>query len=159
MKVCDWAILRLHKSYLISSSTRVTKKLTQRYLGPFRIEEKVGCLAYRLAIPNDWRIHPVLSVAQLEPTPEPFNNLFWHLHLYHPPTVFVDGDFDTLKSFEIDHLLNKRMIKRDKGLIIEYLVCWTGYCPEWDRWYNVKNLDNAVELVRKYEEGLAQRGR
>ena len=35
MKVGDWAMLRLHKGYSIPSSAGVTKKLTQKYVGPF----------------------------------------------------------------------------------------------------------------------------
>ena len=159
MKVGDWAMLRLHQGYSIPSSAGVTKKLTQQYVGPFRIIERVGRLAYKLKIPDDWRIHPVFLVAQLEPALEPSNNPFRHLHPHYLPSVFVDGDTDNLKSFEIDRLLNKRTIKRGKGLTIEYLIRWTGYSPEWVRWYNVKILDNAAELVREYEEGLAQRGR
>lgn len=37
MKVGDWAMLKLHKGYLIPFSVGVTKKLTQQYVGPFRI--------------------------------------------------------------------------------------------------------------------------
>lgn len=149
-------MLRLHKGYSILSSTGFTKKLTQKYVGPFQIKERVKRLAYRFEIPNDWRIHPVFLVAQLEPAPEPSDDLFWRPPPHQPPTVFVDDDTDNLKSFEINRLLNKRTIKRDKGLTVKYLVCWTDYGPEWDKWYNVKNLDNAAELVRKYEKGLAQ---
>ena len=159
MKVGDWAMLRLHKDYSISSSAKVTKKLTQQYVGPFQIKERVGRLAYRLEIPNDWWIHPVFSVAQLEPAPEPSIDPFRRPYPHDLPAVFVDDDTNSLKSFEIDRLLNKRTIKRGKGLTVEYLVRWTGYGPGWDRWYNVKDLDNAAELVREYEEGLAQRGR
>ena len=159
MKVGNWAMLRLHRSYSIPSSAGVTKKLTQQYVGPFQIKEKVGRLAYKLKIPDDWRIHPVFLVAQLEPAPEPSDDPFRRPHLHHPPTVFVNGDTDSLKFFEIDRLLNKRTIKRSKGLTVKYLVCWTNYGPEWDRWYNVKDLDNAAELVREYEEGLTQQGR
>lgn len=133
MKVGDWAMLRLHKGYSIPSSAGVTKKLTQQYVGPFRIKERVGRLAYKLKIPDDWRVHPVFSVAQLEPAPKPSDDPFRRLHPHHPSAVFVDGDTDNLKSFEINRLLNKRTIKRGNGLTVEYLVCWTGYGPEWDR--------------------------
>lgn len=96
---------------------------------------------------------------QLEPAPEPSDNPFQRPHPHHPLTVFVDGDTDNLKSFEIDRLLIKWTIKRGKGLTVEYLVRWTGYGPEWDKWYNVKDLDNTAELIREYEEGLAQQER
>ena len=53
MKVGDWAMLKLYKGYSIPSSAGVTKKLTQQYVGPFRVLEKVGRLAYKLDIPLD----------------------------------------------------------------------------------------------------------
>ena len=118
MKVGNWAMLRLHKGYSIPSSAGVTKKLTQQYVGPFQIKERVRRLAYKLKISDDWRIHPVFLVAQLEPAPKPSNDLFRRSHSHHPPSVFVDGDTDNLKSFEIDRLLNKQTIKRGKGLTV-----------------------------------------
>ena len=76
-----------------------------------------------------------------------------------PPAMFVDDDTDASKSFEVERLLHKRTVKKGKGRAVEYLVRWTGYGPEWDRWYNIKDLDNAADLVHDYEEALAQRGR
>ena len=158
MKAGDRAMLKLHKGYSIPSSVGVTKKLTQQYVGPFRIIEKIGCLAYKLEVPGDWRIYPVFSIAQLEPALAPSKNLFHRPRPQQPPFVFVEGDTDSHKSFELDRFLNKRIVKNGKGLAIEYLVRCTGYGPEWHRCYNVKNLNNTVNLVRAYEEGLTQRG-
>lgn len=152
-------MLRLYKGYSIPSSLRVTKKLTQQYVGPFQVLERVGRLAYKLDVPHDWRIYPVFSIAQLELAPLPAEDLFGRLRPEHPPPIFVEGDTDVVKSFEIDRLLNKQTVKKDRGHAVEYLVRWTGYGPEWDRWYNIKDLDNATKLVRNYEEGISQRGR
>ena len=158
MRVGDWAMLRLHKGYSISSSIGVTKKLTHQYVGPFRIVEKIGRLAYKLDVPSDWRIHLVFFVAQLEPAPYPAEDPFQCFRPQHPTSVFVEGDTDRYKSFEIDRLLNKRTIRKGRGLAIEYLVRWTGYSSEWNRWYNIKDLNNAVELVETYKKDLTQRG-
>ena len=116
-------------------------------------------MAYRLEVPNDWKIYPVFSVAQLEPALDPSKDPFHRTRLEQPSSEFVEGDTDKHKSFEIDRLLNKRTVRKGKGLATEYLMRWTRYGPEWDRWYNVKDLDNAADLVRAYEEGLTQRGR
>ena len=35
---------------------------------------------------------------------------------------------------------------------MEYLVRWAGYGPEYDVWYNVKDLDNAPKLVKEYNK-------
>ena len=152
-------MLKLHKGYSIPSSVGVTKKLTQQYVGPFQIVERVGWLAYRLEVPSDWRIHPVFSVAQLKPAPSPSENPFHRPRPQQPPSVFVESDTEKAKFFEIDRLLNKRTVKKGKGLAIKYIVRWTGYGPEWDRWNNIKDLDNAADLLWAYEEGFTQRRR
>ena len=155
MKIEEWAMLRLHKGYSIPTAAVVTKKLTQQYVRPFRIVEKVGRLAYRLNIPPNWRIHLVFSMAQLELAPPPAEHPFTRPFPSNPSLVFVKGDTDKLKSFKIERLLNKRQVKKAKGRAIEYLVRWKGYGPKWDRWYNVKELDNAAALVDDYEASLA----
>ena len=133
IKIGDWAIIKLYKGYSIPSSVGVTKKLTQQYVGPVRIIERVGRLAYKLDVPNDWKIHLVFFVTQLEPAPSLTKNPFQCPHPQHSPFIFVKGDTDYHKSFEIINILNKRAVKKHKGLVIKYLVCWTGYDPEWDR--------------------------
>ena len=98
-------------------------------------------------------------MAQLEPALDPSEDPFHRPRPEQPLSVFVEGDTDKHKSFEIDCLLNKRIVRKSKGLATEYFVRWTGYGPEWDRWYNIKDLDNAADLVWAYEEGLAQQER
>ena len=149
-------MLRLHKGYSISFSAGVTKKLTQQYVGPFCILEKVGRLVYKLDVPQDWRVYLVFLVAHLEPAPALTDNLFYRPRPHKPPAVFVDGDTNTAKSFKVDCLVKKRIVKKGKGRAVEYIVYWTGYGPKWDRWYNIKDLNNAADFVRDYEEALAQ---
>ncbi|MBW0536225.1 hypothetical protein O181_075940 [Austropuccinia psidii MF-1] len=49
-------------------STRTTKKLSERWLGPFTILKKVSTHAYHLKLPSQWKsIHPVFHISLLEP--------------------------------------------------------------------------------------------
>lgn len=96
----------------------------------FQIKKKVECFAYWLEVPDDWKIYSVFSMAQLESASGPSKDPFQWPRSHQLFSVFVDGDTDNLKFFEIDCLLNERMIKRDKGLDVEYLICWTSYGPE-----------------------------
>ena len=115
-------MLQLHKRYSIPATVGVIKKLTKQFVGPFRILEKVDCLAYKLDVPGNWRIHPVFSIAQLELAPPPALDLFLRPIPSKLPPIFVEGDTDTLKFFEVKRLLNKRLVKRAKGRNVKYLV-------------------------------------
>lgn len=84
LKVDDKVYLRLGSDYKLH---RVLKaKLGLQCVGPFTILEKVSNLAYKLQLSDDWRIHPIISVAQLESAKEdPFNRDI-------PPPSSVDAD-------------------------------------------------------------------
>ena len=42
-----------------------TKKLTERYVGPYVIEEVVSTNAVKLRLPSSMRIHPVANVSRI----------------------------------------------------------------------------------------------
>jgi hypothetical protein len=65
LKPGDSAYLRLHYSYTIAG--KPNWKLDQQWVGPFRIVCRVGRLAYELDLTPNFHIHPVVSVARLEP--------------------------------------------------------------------------------------------
>lgn len=99
----------------------ITKKLSQQYIDPFEVLRRVDRLAYLLNIPEDWRIYSVFTIAQLEPAPlslDPFDRS----RPNHPPSVFVKGDTEFFKSYEIDRILNKRTMRKGRGMTTEYLI-------------------------------------
>ncbi|MBW0556440.1 hypothetical protein O181_096155 [Austropuccinia psidii MF-1] len=49
-------------------TTRPTKKLSERWLGPFEVIKKIGSHAYHLKLAQQWKsVHPVFHVSLLEP--------------------------------------------------------------------------------------------
>ncbi|MBW0483049.1 hypothetical protein O181_022764 [Austropuccinia psidii MF-1] len=59
---------RVCLSFKNIKSTRPTKKLSERWLGPFPILKKVSTHAYHLKLPTQWKsIHPVSHISLLEP--------------------------------------------------------------------------------------------
>lgn len=57
--------LRLHRGYTLPAIRN--KKLQQQFIEPLRVTRRIGKLAYELDIPTNWKIHPIVSIAHLEP--------------------------------------------------------------------------------------------
>ena len=66
--------------------------------------------------------------------------------------MFVQGDTNDSKSYELERVLDKRVSPRGS---VKYLVRWKGYGPEEDVWKSVKELENAKELIEEYEARIA----
>ena len=80
----DRAFIRLHDGYRVAGMGN--RKLSEQRVGPFRVIERVGSRAYKLDIPTEWTIHPVINIAMLEPAPsrkDPFERPTPD----HPPAV------------------------------------------------------------------------
>lgn len=126
-------------------TTRPSKKLSEKYLGPYEVIAQVGPQSYTLRLPDSMRaIHPVFHVSMLEPSspssipdrvPTP------------PPPVEVDGDFE----FEISEILDSKVDKRRKCKIL-YLVRWTGYegTDEETSWLPATELEHAPDLLQAF---------
>ena len=84
-----------------------------------------GNLAYKLDLPEIWKVHPVISVAMLEPASKDFDP-------YQRPrdqgqNPVVDNEDPDQREYEIEALLDKREVRkrgRGKGTVTEYLVKW-----------------------------------
>jgi hypothetical protein len=126
------------------STQRPSKKLLPKYLGPFKVEQKVSSVTYKLNLPPSMRIHPVFHISLLKPyhaNPTDFPDRTQSP----PPPIYVD-DSDT-PEFEVEFILDKRCYRRQT----QYLVKWAGY-PEHDAtWVPISNLKNAREAITEFE--------
>jgi hypothetical protein len=125
---------------------RPTKKLSSRFLGPFRIGAVISTTAYRLDLPDSLKIHPVFHVSQLKRyTPSPGE--FQREQQSRPAPEIVDD----AEEFEVEYILDKRVRRRRT----EYLVKWRGYHPDEATWLPTSELPNAKEAIRTFEKMLA----
>lgn len=147
LKVGDYALLRLHKGYKLPAM--INKKLSQQYAGSFKILERIGRLAYRLDIPEHWKIHNVFSIAQLEPTSAPGSDPYER-----PIPTLPEAVNAQQNSFEVERIINKQSYRKGKGWCTKYLVRFLGYGPEFDQHINVKDL-HCDELITEYEAHVA----
>jgi hypothetical protein len=149
LKVKKWALLRLHHEYSISEFKNMIKKMSTQYVRSFKVIQRVKRLTYRLVISEDWKIHSVFSIAQLESISDSTQDFYNRSRSNHCSFVI-----DNQNSYEIERLLNKRTIRRKTEYFTKYLVRWLDYEFEFDRWYNVKNLENVTELITNYDKKL-----
>lgn len=118
-------------------------KLNEKYLGPFKIIEKVSDVNYKLELPVLMGIHPVFHVSKLKEFKEsnpkfgersagPFNDL--------SEVIAPDGD----KDWEIEAILEDG--KEQDGDRNIYLCKWRG-------WDSVDNTWEVAANIKKYGGG------
>ncbi len=134
-----------HNSWEEDIGPILNRKLSNQCVGPFQIIHKVGELAYKLKLPPTMRIHPVVSISQLEPAPQGKDPYERSVDIELPPVTNEDDD---APSYKIERLMNK-WVTRERT---QYLVKWKGYHHGHDAWYDLDDLQEASELVKKYNQ-------
>jgi hypothetical protein len=101
------------------------QKLASQFFGPYQILERVGAVAYKLALPDTARVHPVFHVSLLKKQLGDRSRITTHL----PP-------FSTDNTPVLQPLLvkNYRWVKHGDKYIAEALVQWSGLPPEDATW-------------------------
>jgi hypothetical protein len=137
------AVLLNSKNINIRMPAGGTRKFLPRWIGPFTITKKVNDVAYRVALPaNMKRVHDVFHVSLLKQHRpdgrEP------------PPPIEIDGD----EYFEIERVLDHRIVKRGRSSKREYLIRWEGYTAEHDTWEPESNIAESAngDTLRNYWE-------
>ena len=154
----DKVVLRIGKGYNTPLSRRYPK-ISERYVGPIEILEKVGNLAYRIKVPNWLKgIHDVVSVSHLEPVPkatDPFKRYTC------PPAVVqevpIESDEIPYERYELQAIRASKWEKSNGKWIPLYQVVWKGWPPNADlTWYGPEWVDEAPELVDGYWKSLPE---
>jgi len=129
------------KDFSMELRKRATKKLTEKFIGPYVVKKIVSENAVELELPAMLRIHPVVNVRRLVKYREQVEGQ----KKMPPPPVEVAGE----KEYEVEEILD-RQERRGK---IKYLVKWKGYTAEGNTWEGLENLKNAGEKIEKFEKG------
>jgi len=120
---------------------RPSKKLIERYVGPYAIEEVVSSNVVKLRLPSSMRIHPVVNVSRI----------VWYKEQVkgqkkeEGKLVEIEG----VEEWEVEKILNKKKIRG----VEKYLIWWKGFTVEGDTWERRENLKNAEELIEEFEKG------
>lgn len=147
-KTGDKVFLRLHHGYTLPDVTN--RKLSNQRAGPFKVIRKIGHLAYELELPSTMKIHPVISIAQLEPAPtgaDPFNRPPVNDE---PPAVEMEFPEQDPDQFEVERVADRRKVRQR----FQYLVKWKGYRPQYNSWHGLQDLTHCMDLVNDYDRAF-----
>ena len=131
-------------------SNQPSKKLQNKFLGPFKIIAKISAVAYKLELPSTMKIHPVFHVSLLKRYTPNNDNLFPDRQIIPPAPILVN---DT-EEFEVEEILDQRITKQGNRSTPQYLIKWKGYPLHDATWEPLSNLTNADEALKKYHKSL-----
>lgn len=122
--VGDWVYLKLQPYRQVTVAIRKNLKLSAKFFGPYKIEERVGKVAYRLELPTTSRVHPVFHVSQLK---KAVGHAKVHRQL---PQVNDQGTFDLRPLRKLD----SRSLVKDHKVLYQVLVQWKGCSVDEATW-------------------------
>jgi hypothetical protein len=120
-------------------------KLSPRYVGPFEILEKIGVVAYRLALPPDLsHVHPVFHVSMLRKYVMDSSHILDYVPLEVQPDL-------TYKEKPIRILDRKTQVLRTKTVYL-VKVLWRNATSEEATWESEETMkEKYPELFSKYQ--------
>ena len=125
------------------------RKLTQRWIGPFEVLQRINPNVYHLRMSSLYPRLPIFNYQHLkkyEESPANFGvrTVLPEMHTTAPAK----------EEYEVDRIVAERRTR--KG--IQYLVRWEGYSPLYDTWEPKRALTNAPEVVAKWQRQHDKKG-
>jgi len=119
---------------------RRTEKLTERFVGPYKIKKIVSSNAIELELSSTVKIHLVVNVSRIQR----YVGQVEGQRKEQPLPVIIERE----EEWEVERILNKRQVRgKDK-----YLVRWKGFTAESNTWERRENLKNAKEAIEEFEK-------
>ena len=129
----------LSTRHLRQLNSHLPVKLCRRWVGPFTVNRVVSPVAYRLDLPQGWKIHPTFNVSHLK---RYLQSEEFVREVEPPPLELVEG----VLEYKIEGIL----WHKGKGARQCYLVLWKGYPLDETTWELQAHLDNAPEILEEY---------
>ena len=118
-------------------------------MGPFRVIETIGQQAYRLFLPDDWKIHRVFHVSLLK---------HWNPVKLQEGQQLSHDDVPEVEEpyYEIERILRWRKVERENNIVKQYLVLWRGYPVEDAMWIEANQFSYPGQLQEYLREDNPQ---
>ena len=111
------------------------KKLLPKYMGPYRVGQRVGPVAYKVQLPSHMQMHNVFHVSLLK------DHHYDGRHRAEPPAVeLIQGE----EHHELDKVIGERKFGRG-GKYTQLLVRWKDGDESWE--FEEDLLEDAPEFA------------
>lgn len=148
--VGDQVLLSTEHLKLIGERKRA-RKLTEKYIGPYRVKRVVNANAYELELPASLKIHRVINISHLKEYRDgtrAFPDRPVPLTRPEPEALDDNGAPEWL----VDRLLDHRKVRRGTRQVDQYLVEWKGYPVSEATWEPIENLTGSMDSVKEFNE-------
>jgi hypothetical protein len=120
------------------STKRPSKKLDYKYIGPYKILQKISENNYKLDLPPKVRLHPIVHIALLESAADTIQ-------------VKIGNEPEEIEGPEVYEAEEIRKMRKENGRK-EYLVKWKNYPESENTWEPAKHLANAQRLLKNFHQ-------
>ena len=118
-----------------------SKKLDDKWYGPFKVIKKEGLTSYRLKLDKLWCwIHPIFHECLLHPYHQ--GDFPSQKQSPPPPPEIVSG----VEEAEVEYIINSKRV----GNTIHYLIHWKGFPCKENKWIPIKELTNAQMAIKDF---------
>jgi hypothetical protein len=117
-----------------------TMKLAPRQYGPFKVAAKISDVAYKLKLPDTWKIHNIFHTSLLTPYKETEK---YSPNFLEPPPELIDRE----PKWEVEQILGDWTYRHKK----QFLIRWKGYAPTHDSWVDESDI-NTTDLLTGYKQ-------
>jgi hypothetical protein len=133
---------------LIMLKNPTAKKLDPKYIGPFRILQKINKLNYKIELPSGSRMDDVVHVSRMKKVSEKTNPSL------PKPSEIPSSQLEKEIHYEIEKVLDKKFMKsNDNKRRLYYFIKWKGYTSDYNTWEPKSELGNAKEIIKQFEKG------
>jgi hypothetical protein len=121
--------------------TNYHKKMTPKREGPFKVEEVLGPVTYRLKLPTTWKIYNVFHAVLLKP----YIKTEVHRENFSRP---IPDIFDGEEVYNVETILKHRK----RGQSYQYLIKWEGYPISEALWEPETAFSDDGDLLSTYKQ-------
>ena len=120
-------------------------KLQRRFVGPFKIIQKVSRVAYILQLLENWSMHPIFHISLLKS----WRETQWSCRVEEPePEV----ELTTEPMYQVDRILKWRKVKIGRKNTREFLITWKDVALDEAEWVAEANFEDHEELRNHIKE-------